>query len=53
MSKRFKKGVLGLDPSLEKREKQAYEKVQKIIEKKDAKSLDKWVDNFSKGKDWL
>jgi len=53
MNKRFKKGVLGLDPALDKREKKAYEKVQRMIEKKEAKKLDKWIGNFAKGENWL
>lgn len=53
MSKRYRKGVLGLDPALDKRERRAYEKVQRMVEKKEAKKLDKWITDFAKGKNWL
>lgn len=45
--------LLGRDLAFE-REQKRYEKVQRVIEKKDAKKLNRWIKQFAGGKeDWL
>jgi len=48
------KDELGNFDKMEKAEKKRWEKVQRAIEKKDLKALDRWIKQFGEGKkDWL
>jgi len=48
------KDELGNFDKIEKAEKKRWEKVQRAIEKKDKKALDRWIKQFGEGKkDWL
>lgn len=53
MARYSKEELLAFD-RMEKEERKRYEKVQKAIEKKDFKSLERWVKQFGEGKkEWL